>query len=219
MALFGMLKRKESVVPTFRGWLLFSIIVICLFYLAFHNVYPYLAVTDTVKADILVVEGYMPEYVLKEVIKEYQRGDYSYLITIGGELESAHQLSKYKYYSEISAAFLKRNGINEDAIKTVPANCAVKDKLYAPAISLKRWIKQSGLSIKAVNICSLGLSARKSKLILKRTFGGKIKIGIISYESHEYDSQNWWKSSIGLKTVFDETIEYLYTLFFFRVEE
>jgi hypothetical protein len=219
MALLGMLKRKESIVLTYRGWLLFSIIAICLFYLVFNNVYSFLAVTDIVKADILVVEGYLPEHALKEVFKDYQRGDYSLLITIGGELESGHLISKHRNYAEFAASIFKRYGINVDAMKAVPANSAVKDNLYAPAISLKRWIKQSGLSIKAVNICSLALSARKARLIIQRTLGGKIKVGIISYESHAYGPENWWKSSIGLKTIIDEIVEYLYTLFFFRGEE
>lgn len=219
MALLGMFKRKESLVLTFHGWILLSIIVICLFYLAFNNIYSFLSVSKIAKAEILVVEGCLPEYSLKEVIKEFGSGDYRILVTIGEEIEYGPQTSKYKNYSELAASILKRNGINEDAIIAVVAKNEFKDKLYASAISLKRWLQQSDLSVKTVNVCSLGPSARKSRLILQRTLGEYIRVGVISYESHHYGPDNWWKSSLGLKIVLGEMIEYFYTLFFYHPQK
>ncbi len=50
---------------------------------ACKNISDYLSKTDPVKANILLVEGWLPEYGLKIAYNEFQRNGYDYLITTG----------------------------------------------------------------------------------------------------------------------------------------
>jgi len=50
---------------------------------AYNYISVYLSKTEPVKANILVVEGWLPEYGLKIAYNEFQRNGYDYLITTG----------------------------------------------------------------------------------------------------------------------------------------
>jgi hypothetical protein len=50
---------------------------------AFNYISVYLSKTEPVKANILIVEGWLPEYGLKTAYNEFQRNGYDYLITTG----------------------------------------------------------------------------------------------------------------------------------------
>ena len=56
-ALFGLLTRRERWALSWRGRLILASALLLLFALCIKRVYPYLAITDPVNANILVVEG------------------------------------------------------------------------------------------------------------------------------------------------------------------
>ena len=50
---------------------------------AFNYLSGYLSKSDQVKANILIVEGWLPDYALEMAYKEFQKDGYEYIITIG----------------------------------------------------------------------------------------------------------------------------------------
>ena len=86
------------------------------------------------------------------------------------------------------------------------------------AVALRKWLLASGMSgnaVKAVNVYTLGVHARRSLLLFREALGSDFTVGIISCEDPDYDPRRWWESSEGFKTVIDETIAYAYTQLFF----
>lgn len=215
MTCLRLIERKECWALTIRGWIALFFCAVIIIALTITSVYPFLAVVHTVPAELLVVEGWLPDYALKKTIEEFKKRNYRIIITIGGPIEVGFHISKYKSYAELSAATLKRLGLNEESIVAVPTPKVTKDRTYASALALKNWLLKSGLSSKGFNICSFGPHARRSRLLFKKAFGNRIEIGVLKIDSLDYDPQYWWKTSSGVRSVFYEVMAYGYARFFF----
>jgi hypothetical protein len=61
---------------------------------------------------------------------------------------------------------------------------------------------------------SHGPHAKRSQLLFELAFENKVKIGIIASKSLFFNSEKWWTSSEGVRTLLDEIIAYPYALFF-----
>ena len=214
----GLIKRRERWGLTVLGWLVLIVFGIGALATALVCVHPFLAVTDPVKGDILVVEGWLPDYALEKVIDEFRSNKYRMLVTTGGPLERGFYLAEYKTTAELVFATLKHLGFDEKSLAAVPGPDVNKDSTYASAVALKKWLLASGLSVKGLNICSMGPHARRTRLLFEKALGQDINVGVIVFESREYDPQVWWKTSKGVRTVIGEGIAYLYARFFFWPE-
>jgi hypothetical protein len=219
MAIHGLIKRKECWVLTRYGWILLFIIIIIMLVLTITTIHPFLSESHPVHADILVVEGWLPDYALKEAIREYQSGNYHLLVTTGEPLLKGYHLIEYKTYAEVAAATLKKLNFNEEHIVAVPSPSINKDRTYASALAIKKWLLNSRLYVKSLNIYTLGPHARRSRLLFEKALGDKITIGVIAAHDPGYSPCSWWKSSKGVRTVISEAIGYLYARFFFYPEE
>jgi len=215
VAFCGLVRRKECWVLTIRGWIVFfsSSIGIAVFFVL--SIHPFLALTAPVDGEILTVEGWLPEYALKEAIAEFEKGNYRYLIVTGGPIPHGSYLARYKTFPELGAAILLQLGFAKDKLKVVPAPEVVRDRTFASAVALKKWIKESGDLVRSIDIVSLGPHARRTWILFKKAFDPDMKIGIISVNSRDYDSTRWWKYSSGVRNIINETVAYIYARFFF----
>ena len=80
---FKIISKREKYTLTFLGKLLILTIVIILIYIGIRNIYPFLSTTNTVNTDVLVVEGWLPDFALKQAVEEYNSGKYKTLIITG----------------------------------------------------------------------------------------------------------------------------------------
>ena len=208
--------RKERWGLTFYGWLVFSIALVLLFYVGIKGVFPFLAVNEPIDAEILVVEGWMPDYAMEKVIEIFKSGGYSRIVTTGGPLSYGSYLVAYRTCPEVAAGTLKKLGFDENLISVVAAPNMKKDNTYAAGLSLKKWLGNSGMNMKPLNVCSLGPHARRTRLLFEKALG--VDVGIFALESREYDPGAWWKTSKGVRTVLDEAIAYFYARFLFYPE-
>jgi hypothetical protein len=124
-------------------------------------------------------------------------------------------LSEYNTSAEVAASTLKQPGFDEELITVVPAPAVKKDRTHASALALKKWLLNSNVAVQSLNIYTLGTHARRSRLMFKKIPGNKVSVGVIEADYLSFDSQNWWKSSEGMRTVIYETIAYFYARFFF----
>ena len=124
----------------------------------------------------------------------------------------------YKTSGELSAAILKKFGINEKAVVAIPPNPVKIDRPFASALAVKNWLVQNNIHPKGINVFSVGPHSRRSWMLFKEAMGEEIPVGIIACESREYDPKRWWKTSSGVRTVLDATIAYLYVKLAFDPE-
>ena len=216
MAYLGLIRKKESWALTRRGRFSALLILTTVLSISVISISPFLAVNHRVNSEILVVEGWLSDYLLEGSINEFKAHNYQLLVTTGGPLPAGCHLSEYKSYAELGAATLKQLGFDQHLVVAVPTPFKRKDRTYESALALKKWLSNSDLSPKSINVISLGAHARRTWLLFEKALGNTINVGVIAVTDLDYDSANWWKSSEGVRTVIDEMIAYLYARFLFR---
>jgi hypothetical protein len=213
---FGLQKRKEKWVLTWRGRLvalLATILLGCAFVAWVHG---FLAVTQRVDSQYLVVEGWVPNYALEESIAEFKSKPYKRIFTVGAAPLTGINIEESD--SVASAAFdrLKWMGVNPDLMQAVPAQIKYRNRTFQSALALRKWVEENHEPMKDFNLVTVGPHARRSRLLFEEAFGGDVKVGIISVENREYDPKRWWKYSEGVKETIGEGLGYLYARFFFH---
>ncbi len=208
-----LIRRKEVRALTAWGWGMALFCLSSLAVFAFSNIYPFLAVNSPIAADVLVVEGWVPDRVLEAALAEFRRGSYQKLIATGLPLSLGYHLSEYKSFAELAAATLMALGLEKEHVVAVPAPNSLQNRTYTAAVALKQWLLTSDLKVSAINLYTLGPHARRSQFIFKKVLAPDISVGAIAAEPLDYNSQTWWKSSEGVRTVIFETIAYIYARF------
>lgn len=197
---------------TFQGWVIAIALMITLMMFVITHIQPFLAVNSPIEADVLVVEGWIPDYAIKAALMEFQADSYRHLVTTGIPLDRGYYLAEYNNFAEIAAATLKKMGLEEEKITIIPSPEVRKDRTYASAIAFSQWLENTDINPQAINIVSESTHARRSWLIYKKVLTPKMKVGIISIPSQNYDSRKWWIYSAGVRSVINETVAYVYAL-------
>jgi hypothetical protein len=214
--LCGFLSRRQCLVPTLRGWAVMIVSLAVLAIVGVRQIGYFLTVSDPVQGGVMVVEGWVPDYALDEVIGVFNRNHYQKLFVTGIPLERGAPLSEYKTYAELGAAILIKLGMSSNVVQAVPAAAVRQDRTYAMASALKRWMGEHGMAPTKVQIMTLGPHARRTRLIFERALGKGIAVGITAIPSRDFDPAHWWTSSEGVRSVIDEAIAYAYARVLFH---
>lgn len=207
-------RRQEVWLPTLWGWLLFVFSVLALLFVTINNLPSFLAVNQPINAEVLVIEGWLPDYAVKEALTKFRQGSYRQIVTTGTPIERGCYLAEYKNYAEIAAATLKTLGLESDKIVPVPTPEVRKDRTYASAIAFKQWLAKTNTAIKSIDVITLDLHARRSWLLYRQALAStNIQIGIIATPPLDYDPKYWWRYSTGVRKMINELIAYMYVRF------
>lgn len=208
-------KRQEVWIPTWQGWVFTLFLIVYLILFTITNLHPFLAVNAPLKsADALVIEGWIPDYAIQQAVNEFNSSSYQMIITTGGNLEKGTYLTGYKNFAEVAAATLQKIGVDADKILAIPTPPVLKDRSYISGIEVRKWIAQSKLAIKSINLVSWDAHARRSWLIFQKVLSPEIQVGIIAPPSQGYNPQQWWIYSEGFRTLINELIAYIYAVLF-----
>ena len=207
--------RRERWGLSRRGWLVLAVALLALACLAILKIQPFLAVTSKVHGQFLVVEGWVPPETLKYAVAEFKAGDYQKILTSGcvvrGHLDSDVKIT----YADWAASDLRKNGMPEALIQSIPCWEERRDRTYSSALAVKTWLAEQHISVKSINVMTLGAHARRSRLLYQEAFGGSVQVGIIAIPDPDYDAKHWWSYSEGVRDVLSESIAYIYAKFFF----
>ena len=178
-------------------------------------VHPFLAPTKPIHGDILVVEGWLPDYALKKVKAYFQKGGYKLLVTTGGRIRTGSFLSEYETWAELALSSLNQLGVPQKKIIAVPGLLNIKkDRTYHAALAVKKRLSLEGLNGTSIDIVCLGTHARRSWLLFEDVFS-TVNVGVISISPNDYDVSRWWFFSEGVRSVVSESIAYFYARFIF----
>jgi len=184
------------------------------FYLAFQNIYVFLSPQKPISAKILVVEGWLNDDALQESLRIFNEGQDRLLIVTGGPLNTGYIITNYRSTAEVARATLLKLGGDSNKIVSVSRDLVWRDRTYTTALKLRKYLQQKIPQVHSFNLVSLGAHSRRSWLLYKKAMPD-YQIGIVSIKQNLYDSEHWWKTSKGFRSVFTETIGYFYVLFFF----
>lgn len=211
-----LLHRQEIWLPTVQGWLVIVVCVAALMLFLVTHIYSFLALNAPIQADILVLEGWMYDYAIKDAIAEFERGGYQKLITIGPSLVEGHYLSRYKNFAELGAATLIALGFNPDKLVAVPTPDVLRNRTDASAVALREWLLKSEFKVKSINLYTFDVHSRRNWIIFKQALAPEIKVGVIVLDPLSYDPKRWWFYSAGVKSIIFEIISCIYACFVSR---
>jgi len=209
---WGILTRKERWGLSWRGWLLVASTGLAAAYFAFLNVYPFLATTQRVDTNVLVVEGWIPKYAIHSAVE----GSYQRIFTTGGPVVgNGGYINDYNTAASVGVELLKNFGLPSESLQMVPSRVMDRDRTYSSALALRNWFRDHNTPVRSFNVLTQDFHARRTQLLYQKAFGKGVTIGIIAVPSPDYDSTHWWRYSEGVEEVVTEGVAYLYAKFFF----
>ena len=213
------INKKERYGLTWLGRIVFLFAAILSLIICFHFIHPFLALNSRVDGDIMVVEGWLPYYALEEAVEDFQDGSYKLLVTTGGPLPQGSYLAEYGTVAELAAATITKIGFDTNKLVPIPTPTVDRDRTYASAIELNKWLDNANMNIESLDIYSFGPHSRRSWLLFQYVFDPDIAVGIVAIENRSYNSRKWWKTSSGVRIVLSEVIAYFYARFIFNPQK
>lgn len=216
--LCGLLRRRECVVPTWRGLLIAVLLCAAVTIPFLRGAYYFLAVNDPVPGGLLVVEGWGTDAFLAGSIEEFRKNHYDGMFVTGGPIDKGMFFTDHKSYAEISAATLEKMGFDPKFLHAVPAQAVRQDRTYASAMALKAWLREHGVAAEKINVMTMGDHGRRTRLLFEKAFGKEVRVGIVSVDDETFDPNRWWRSSAGFRSVTGEMIAYFYARLLFQAQ-
>lgn len=180
-----------------------------------RGVHPFLAITEPVGAQVLIVEGWIPERAYVEVADVYRHGGYAHLLVVVGVYDG-DDLYDGSFYDDYLRSVVVKQGVPAESVRVVIAPVTRRDRTHHGARVARRFLVDSGQSLESVDVATLGAHARRTRLLYQQAFGDQTEVGIVALAEQTYDTQHWWRYSAGIRDVFSETLGYGYARFFFR---
>ena len=211
---WGLIAYQPSWGLTLKGWLFSILLLVAITIFLILNIYPFLALSVPIKAEALVIEGWIGDDGIKGAMAEFEQQNYQLLITVGSPLESGAYLSEYKDYAQLSATTVIQLGFDAEKIATIATPARQRDRTFASAMAVRQWLEQNEPKITSINLYSKNVHSRRSWLLFQKALNPEVAVGIIAHPPLDYDPQYWWTSSQGFRTVTSEAIAYIYAKFF-----
>lgn len=218
--LLGMIERKYRWRLSLRAKLLLALILMAAAAGALLGIYPFLAITTPVDAHVLVVEGWVHPYAMEAASKEFKARKYAQVYTTGGPVVGkGGYINDWNTVASVGAELLVKAGVPRSKVRMVPCRVSGRDRTYSSALALRDWLDDNGVAPESLNVMTEGAHARRTRLMFQAALGDRVKVGIISVRSPDFDARHWWYYSEGTETIIDETIGYLYAKFLFSPEQ
>ena len=216
---WNLVARRERWGLTWRGWLLVLVLGGAVAVVGLLGIHPFLALTAPVQSRVVVVEGWVPPVMLREVAQRYRAEEGSVLYCTGGPSDQAYDSLLVEDTCAAEAArTLLDYGIPAERLVVVPCWTARRDRTFASAVALRQWFEERGQAVSSLNVVTEGAHGRRSRLMFERAFGRGVEVGVVSIPDHEYEAARWWRYSEGIKAVISETAGYVYARVLFRAD-
>lgn len=201
-------KRRPSRRRSRWLYLAFGFVAVALFIFV-RFAHPFLAVTQRVDADILVVEGWIPDYMLPPAAKEFHEGKYARLLVSGLENDPKANSADSVSVALRMVSRLEELGVPPDALMACPAPFTGWRRTSKTAQAVKTKTAEVGIAIKGINVVTAGPHARETWVAYRHVFGETMPVGIISIPKTNYPADRWWLSAQGLYWVPKDFVAWL----------
>lgn len=192
------------------------IVVLTLAVITFLNVHRFLAVTQRLDTDVLVVEGWVHPYAIRASAEEFQNHSYHRIFTTGGPVVgNGGYINDYQTAASVGADLLKKADVPAELVQMVPSHVMGRDRTYSSALALRDWLRAHDVQVRSLNIVTEGAHARRTRLLFEKALGPNVTVGVIAVPSPDFDARRWWRYSEGVEEVVTEGVAYLYAKFFF----
>ena len=161
-------------------------------------VHPFLAINTPVRADVMVVEGWVPDYVLAAAAREFAGGHYRHVFLSGLQNEPGKSRHGETSDADRAARYLAAHGIARPLITPCPAPDTWWNRTSHMARQVRDQMRAAGIHPEGVNVVTLGPHARQTLLAYRRLIDRRIPVGVISIPKNDYNPSRWWASRAGI---------------------
>ena len=203
---WGVFTKRERWGLIWQGWLALLLASVLLVGFFLVTVHPFLAATYRVDANILVVEGWVHDYVIQAAAREFATG--------GPNTGSGGYTWDADTSASVGAGQLRTAGVPAASLQMVPSHVIGRDRTYYSAVALREWFRERNMNVGSFNIIAESTHSRRTWLLFQEAFGDKVKVGVIAVQNPDYDPKCWWRSSDGFRDVVSEAIAYFYAKLF-----
>lgn len=212
----GMFTRRERWGLSWRGWLMLVAGAVILAFGTVRGVYPFFAVTAPVESRYLAMEGWIDTYAVRATLAEFNARGYERVFTTGGPIPGlSGDASDYNTVAHFGSNRLRALGAPASAVQSVPSRAEARDRTYEAAVALWNWCRDHQVALTSVNVVTVDVHARRTRLLFEKALGSQVKVGIISIPNPDYPAARWYRYSQGVRAVIGEMVAYVYAKFFF----
>jgi len=213
-AAWGLVKRTQIYLPTWKGWLALLAVAGLFVSIGIHTAYPFLALNEPVRqegpVDLLVLEGWAPKNVVEAAANLYHEGHHAGMATTGGPVTGNNHLVPFATYALFGSSRLQDLGVPEDRIFVTPPHPMQSRRTLYDILALRDALAKQGPLPKTINVVTADIHARRTRMHFQRIFGKDTKIGIIGVAPDDYDPEHWWRTSYGAKHIIMELMSTCY---------
>ncbi len=211
----SLFKRKLCWRPTILGYITIIVALVILFRISIGLIYGFLAVNNPVESKTMILEGWAPTYIVQKAVTYYKENDYERLIVTGIPIINYEYVTEYRNTAEAAMIALRFFGFTDSIyLAYIPSNVFV-DRTYHTAVEAKQVFIENNWP-KNFNIYSVGVHARRSRMMFRQAFGSDYNVGIIAPRDHTFLPEYWWKSSKGFRNVSNEFVATSFVMMFFH---
>src|SRR5579859_6705908 len=145
---FRLVVKREAWCLTWWGRLFGGFLTLSILIGATKFCAPFLTLNRPISAEVLIVEGWLPDYALKGAVEEFHRGKYHYVITAGSPLLSGYYFSSVKTSADLAAASMIALGLASNLVRAVPAPMVLRGRSLAHAQAVSDWIEKNDPGVK-----------------------------------------------------------------------
>ena len=158
--------------------------------------YRFLAVNEPTGRGVLVVEGWIPTSTLGASLAAFSRGDYQYLVVVGGPTDDPDQVPGATY-ADLAAKRIEGLGVDPKKLIKINVPPVRSERTLTGMVYVKRWLQSSQLVVCCVDVFTTGAHARRSWMLARHALGNGFRVGIISAPESRFDSRHWWTSRLA----------------------
>ena len=213
MKTIALFKRRTLWCPTLLGWAVLLILTGTPFLLWCFQAEPLLSATQRQPPEVLVVEGWIGLEGLAAAKEEFVRGHYDYVVASGGLSGNLWDRRRWSFASEAEEQLLKLGIPADRVILAVPRNTE-EHRTYESALAVRQALLAKGIQPKHLTVFTLGMHARRSRLVFAKVLGSGTEVGVISWVPADYLDGPWWRSSNRALELIKETVGYTFEVLF-----
>ncbi len=187
----------------------------------------FLELNSPLRKGALVVEAWLPSTALAQVPAVVKSGRYRKILVVGnGRSESGNdvgtavrELTRFG----LDPGAMVGLGVPPEATQQLlvlpiflgPGSFRVavfrsSRRTYAGAVAVRKWLHREAPGLVAIDVFTLGVHARKSRLLMQHALGGRYRVGVIPARSVDYDFWSWPLSKNGRRLVLRNIAGYVY---------
>lgn len=207
-------KKRQLWLPTWPTAIAGLVVCVLLAGWLFFASHDFLAVSKPAPgAKVLVVEAWVADNSMEEIAAMLNAGDSPYQsVWLTGPvfLNGSYAYEKFKTYSEMGAVTLEALGVASEKIRVVPAEKHQRHRTHGAAMLLRDEFSKAGGVPDAFDLATVDVHARRSRAVYRKVFGDDAQVGVIALPPPDFEPEDWYKTSPGVKSTFFEIIALSY---------